>query len=105
MMICDADFEELFPDLFQPEPAPGMQPIAKGPSAECIARWEDDGGLPGAPRERTAPVRSPVFAYDMDGFSRAGAIAAVAPANAAYAAIRTMFSAYDEMTTRRDIRF
>lgn len=105
MMICDADFEELFPDLFQPEPAPVMQPAAKAPTAECFARWEDDGGLPRAPRERTAPVRGPVSAYDMDGFARAGAIAAVAPAIAAFAAASTLFSAYDEMTTRRDIRF
>lgn len=63
MMICNADFEDLFPDLFQPEPAPRTQQADKAPSA------------------------------------------AAAPANATYAAIRTMFSAYDEMTTRRDIRF
>lgn len=44
MMICDADFEELFPALFQPEPVRAARPKAQGPSAGCIARWDDDGG-------------------------------------------------------------
>lgn len=41
MMICKADFEELFPDLFRPT---DIEPSAAKPSAKCLARWEDDGG-------------------------------------------------------------
>ncbi|TCO68705.1 hypothetical protein [Rhodovulum euryhalinum] len=41
MMICKADFEELFPDLFGPK---DIEPLAATPSARCLARWEDDGG-------------------------------------------------------------
>ncbi len=41
MMICEADFEELFPDRFGPKE---IDPSAATPSASCLARWEDDGG-------------------------------------------------------------
>lgn len=107
MMICDADFEELFPNLFQPEHADTVQPTAKAPSAECIARWEDDGGQHGAPapQGRTSPVRRPAFGYGMGRMATAGAIAATAPAVATYAAASAMLSAYDHMTTRRDAMF
>ncbi len=43
-MICNADFEELFPALFQTEPVRAACPRAQVPSAECIVRWDDDGG-------------------------------------------------------------
>ncbi|MEQ5827854.1 hypothetical protein ACGYKB_10990 [Sulfitobacter sp. 916] len=41
MMLCKADFEELFPELrrVKKEETPG-------PSMECVSRWEDDGGAP-----------------------------------------------------------
>ncbi len=63
MMICKADFEELFPALFQPEPVLAPCPKAQGPSSECIARWNDDGGrqavsLCGA-KLHTATARKP----------------------------------------------
>jgi hypothetical protein len=41
MMICKADFEELFPELFQPS---DMESSVPGPSVKCLARREDDGG-------------------------------------------------------------
>jgi len=41
MMICKADFEELFPELFRPSAT--VSSVAE-PSAKCLARWEDDGG-------------------------------------------------------------
>ena len=41
MMICKADFEELFPELFRPSDI--VKSVAE-PSARCLARWEDDGG-------------------------------------------------------------
>ncbi len=43
MMICRADFEDLFPHLF----APKARPVAKKVQIQkvaCIARWKDDGG-------------------------------------------------------------
>lgn len=41
MMICKADFEELFPEIFPSEPC--NAPKAK---VACLARWED-GKTPG----------------------------------------------------------
>ncbi|MBN8189995.1 hypothetical protein JF540_25245 [Salipiger thiooxidans] len=41
MMICKADFEELFPELFRPS---DMERSVADPGAKCLARWEDDGG-------------------------------------------------------------
>lgn len=104
MMICNADFEELFPDLFQTEPDPAVQQVAGEPSVECIARWEDDGGRhlgPRAPLRCSAAVQRPAF--DMERLARAGAIAAAAPAIATLVAAQTMLSAYGEMTTRQEI--
>ena len=96
MMICKADFDELFPDLFQAEPAPALHRMAKLPSAECIARWEDDGGLP-LPANRTRPAtsdRRSQYGVDVSALARAGAVAAMMPAATAYAATWTMLSAY-----------
>jgi len=42
-MICRADFEELFPEIFRPTPMSGSR---QSPTEECLARWEDDGGRP-----------------------------------------------------------
>ena len=44
MMICRADFEELFPEMFQPRHRPTAIDVADAPSPACIARWVDDGG-------------------------------------------------------------
>ena len=41
MMLCKADFEELFPELF---PRENQATLSPAPSADCVARWEDDGG-------------------------------------------------------------
>ena len=41
MMICKADFEELFPELFRPS---DMERSVAEPGAKCLARWEDDDG-------------------------------------------------------------
>lgn len=51
-MICKADFEDLFPEMFRPR---DNETSAAEPSAECVTRWEDDGGR-GAP---VAPTRQP----------------------------------------------
>lgn len=53
MMICNADFDELFPDLFC-RPLTAAAPRAPEPG--CLARWEDDGGrIPAPQRPRAAP--------------------------------------------------
>jgi len=56
MMICNADFEELFPALFRPASAPASAARQPAPDANCIARWEDDGG-------RIVPPARLVLAY------------------------------------------
>lgn len=43
MMICRADFEELFPEMFEKEDrAVDREP--KDASDASISRWKDDGG-------------------------------------------------------------
>jgi hypothetical protein len=54
MMICKADFEELFPHLFTVAQRTHPKTIVKRPNEACLRRWEDDGGHPGTasyPRE------------------------------------------------------
>ncbi|MEX3314187.1 hypothetical protein [Sulfitobacter sp. PS-8MA] len=56
MMLCRADFEELFPELFDPQ----AHAAASAPAADCLDRWEDDGGAP-APagnRSRSWPAHA-----------------------------------------------
>ncbi len=56
MMICDADFEELFPTIFRRGPHAANN---LGPSADCVARWEDDGGRPALMMREASTVRPP----------------------------------------------
>lgn len=109
MMICKADFEELFPHLFQPEPAPVARKMARPASAECLARWENEGGatLPAIGQGRAAASRGSRYGSDMSALARmpalarAGAMAATMPAAAAYSAALSMLSAYGQMTRDR----
>ena len=57
MMLCKADFEELFPDLFRPK---DIEPSAARPSARCLARWEDDGGRTTSANIIPLPHRRPI---------------------------------------------
>lgn len=57
MMLCKADFEELFPDLFRPK---YIEPSAARPSARCLARWEDDGGRTTSANIIPLPHRRPI---------------------------------------------
>lgn len=41
MMICKADFEDLFPELFLPR---DTESSVAEPNTESVARWEDDSG-------------------------------------------------------------
>lgn len=69
MMICKADFEELFPELFQTRADAGR---VSDPTLRCLARWEEDGGRvaqanPGSRPEddnvgRSVPVQPNVIA-------------------------------------------
>ncbi|MFG6511944.1 MULTISPECIES: hypothetical protein [unclassified Sulfitobacter] len=54
MMLFQADFEELFPELFEPKPSGA----AATPSDGCIARREDDDGAP-APISRSWRGQAP----------------------------------------------
>lgn len=103
MMICKADFEELFPDLFQPEPNPDTPRMAKPANARCIARWEDDGGrsLPARQRGRMEFGRISQRGSNIPELARAGAMGATMPVAAALAAAWTMLSAYGPMKTDR----
>ncbi|MEP3332797.1 hypothetical protein [Sedimentitalea sp.] len=90
MMICKAYFEELFPDLFQSEPAPAAHQLISPPSVECTTRpcWVASAGT--SQHGSNLPV-----------FSRADAMVATMPAAAAFAAAWTMLSAYERMKTYR----
>ena len=44
MMVCKADFEELFPEVFKPEGRDAERTAPAGARPACIARWEDEGG-------------------------------------------------------------
>ncbi|SMX48783.1 hypothetical protein [Maliponia aquimaris] len=119
MMICKADFEELFPHLFQPDPAPAPAPapalapasrrMARSASVECLARWENEGGTvqPATGQPRTAAGRRPQYGSDMSALARmpalarASAMAATMPGAASYSAALSMLSAYGQMTRDR----
>ena len=44
MMLSNADFEEIFRELFLPERCTLVSQSNGTASPACIARWEDDGG-------------------------------------------------------------
>ncbi len=52
MMLSRVDFQDLFPAIFSSPREPEPMPRPKRASAECVARWEDDGGLHLSPPPR-----------------------------------------------------
>lgn len=42
MMICKADFEELFPEIFPTESHNGRKEKVQRSNLDCLVRWEDD---------------------------------------------------------------
>lgn len=60
MMLCKADFEELFPEVFAPERHRAERTAPAGNRPVCIARWEDDGG---ALRRGAGASRTPVSGF------------------------------------------
>lgn len=57
MMICKADFEELFPELFRPSDM--VRSVAE-PSGKSLARWEDEGGRTTSANIIPLPHRRPI---------------------------------------------
>ncbi len=87
MMICKSDFEDLFPEIFQPDET-------------CIARWEDDGG-----RTKRVPQVGPTSGSVQTSLgdsghqpARAGEVFTTMPAAAAYGAAWVMLTTYDHLT-------
>lgn len=81
MMICKADFEELFPESFAPEPQLSPKVKAHQSSAESLGRWEDDGGQSAAPPQpsTSAHPQSPLVANHWSAPMRIAAQWAMAP--------------------------
>lgn len=44
MMICKADFQELFRDLFAANPVGGLHPEVDALAVGGLARWQSDDG-------------------------------------------------------------
>ncbi len=100
MMLCNADFDEIFASAQQR--ADHMRPAASFPSpgAACLARWEDDGGrtLPHLSRGKAHAARRDRGQISASHPMRVGMALATMPAAAAYGAAWTMLSTYDRMT-------
>ena len=97
MMICKADFEELFPDLFKPEPAPSARPIDGLPIPESIAHRADDDGGRSKPPNRPCNTVSGCRAHSSNAMQqpvRVGAMAATMPVALVFAVAWNMLSAY-----------
>ena len=69
MMLCSADFEELFPELFPPQANDGL---TKNPGAGSASRWNDFAGtaMPTENIRREANERSLPYKLDLFVTSR-----------------------------------
>ena len=99
MMLCKADFEDIFPDLFKPNHCALTETPVAANSRECIARWEDEGGrLDDDARHPNAPV----YQTKCDGYAGRDPMnnsfaLATLPAAVAYGAALTMLSNFDRL--------
>ena len=98
MMLCKADFEEIFPELFEPNQRPLSETPVETSSPACIARWEDDGGRPNEMRCRDATA----FHAAGDGGAVPDPMStrfalAMMPVAAAYGAAWVMLASLDRM--------
>lgn len=61
MMICKADFQDLFPETFPADPEADAKPAARPPNRPGLARWEDEGGrlAPASASDPVGRLRSP----------------------------------------------
>lgn len=102
MMLCKADFEEIFPELFKPTKCALAETSVAANHPACIARWEDEGGrISDKMRHRSAPVSGTAgYGYAVpDPMGMAFALATM-PVAAAYGAAWTMLSSFDRMAKR-----
>lgn len=100
MMLCKADFEEIFPELFKPNQFHLAEKPVGVTRPACIARWEDDGGrLCKQLHRHDAPVaRTASDGYAIPDPMRTSFALATMPVAAAYGAAWTMISGFDRMT-------
>lgn len=105
MMLCKADFEQLFPESFAPEQMIETETFDLGPSAACIARWEDDGGLTLAEFASDQPPArtSSRLAIAMSDPTRAGLAFVATSAAATYGVAWSLLATYDQMMDVREI--
>ncbi len=102
MMICKADFEELFPETFRSHQRPLAGRTVGNPSPACLARWEDDGGRPSRqlPRCGVLVDRRANDGYPVPDPMRTSLALATMPAAAVYGAIWTTLSNFGRPTGR-----
>ena len=100
MMICDADFDELFSPMDETMRRAAPFPGVLSPGTACIARWEDDGGRTPAGQEpgKPATVRTGRSISRKPDPTTAGLALAMMPAAAAYGAAWSALVTYDRMT-------
>lgn len=99
MMICKADFEELFPATFKPKLRSSTVLALPEPAPACIARWEDDGGrtTPVTVRPGLRSVHPSHYGSRMAAPARTGIAVSMFPAMAAYGATAAMLSTFAKL--------
>ena len=100
MMLCKADFDEIFSCGQKRTDAAKSASGPAYPGNACLARWEDDGGrvLPYPSRGRAQVARRVQRPLPVSHPMRAGLALATMPVAAAYGAAWTMLSTYHRMT-------
>lgn len=112
MMLCRADFEELFPHLFHPESEPKNEPKsearpdpmapqpAKLPVAARIAprKGENCRAHPAPKRQSAAIGPQPLTGQDWQDLAMRRTVAATLSAAAAYGTAWSMLSDHNRMT-------
>ena len=99
MMICDADFDELFPRTARPFRRYTAHSEPASPDRASLARWQDDGGkTPAAPpQSKTARALHTHHGFRLPNPARAGIVVAMMPGMAAFGATSAMLAAYERM--------
>ncbi len=100
MMLCKADFDELFPNMFDPGQRPLAALSSAAPDIACITRWEDDGGrtLAIQPRPMAVAAKARHYGYNPRDPGQTGLILAMMPVTAAVGAAYAMIAAWDRQT-------
>ncbi len=100
MMICDADFDELFSPMDETVRRAVRTLSLRSRGTACIARWEDDGGRTLARQDRGKPAtaRTGRSISRKPDPTTAGLVLAMMPAAAAYGTAWNMLAAYGRMT-------